>query len=92
MSKLPIPEELVDILCTGTDSQIDASLKPRLQALKHRTDDLVKDELRGIIGDCIAYDLCSGFVLSALQVAIYVGVCGGKLEDVTPVISVRPWN
>jgi hypothetical protein len=87
---LPIPDELIDHLCTGSDSQIDASIKPNLQKLKGRTDDAVKDEVLEIIGDCISYDLCSGFVLSILQCVFYVDCCSGKIEDAVGRIRVTP--
>ena len=87
---LPISDELIDHLCTGSDRQIDDSLFPRLQALKHRTDESVKTEVREIIGDCIMFSLCSSFVLTVFQTVFYVDCCGGKLEDVLPVIRNRP--
>lgn len=78
---LPIPNELIDSLCTGSDRQIDEELKPRLQALKGREDDGVKEEVLQIIGDCVNYSLCSGFVLTVLQAVIYVDMCGGNIDE-----------
>lgn len=77
-----IPSELLDHLCEGSDRQLDASLKPRLQALKGREiDEALKAEVLSIIADCVNYSLCSGFVLSILQTFVWVQICGGKLED-----------
>lgn len=78
---LPIPNELIDTLCSGSDRQIDEELKPRLKALKGREDDGVKEEVLQIIGDCINYSLCSGFVLTVLQTVIYVDMCGGNIDE-----------
>ena len=78
--------ELIDQLCTGSDRQLDESLKPRLQALK--TSDDVLGDLRGICGDIINGSLASGFVLVVLQ-RIYVAQ-GGELNDVVGKIHITP--
>lgn len=78
---LPIPNKLIDMLCLGSDRQIDEELKPRLQALRGREDEGVKAEVLQIIGDCINYSLCSGFVLTVLQKVIYVDMCGGNIDE-----------
>lgn len=85
---LPIPDELIDHLCSGSDRMIDESIKPDLQRLKGRTDDKVKDDLLDIIGQCINGSLCSGFVLKILQLNLYVDICGGNLEDAVGKIRV----
>jgi hypothetical protein len=87
---LPIPDELIDHLCTGSDNMLDASIKPGLLKLKGRTDEAVKGEVLQIIADCINGSLCSGFVLSILQTVVYVSLCGGELEECLPTIRVTP--
>ena len=85
----PIPDEFIDLLCQGSDNQIDACLKPRLQALKGRVDSGVKNEVHGIIADCVNGSLCSGFTLTILQTVMWTQMCGGKLEDAVGKIRSR---
>jgi hypothetical protein len=87
---LPIPNEIIDSLCAGSDRQVDKKLKLRLQALKGREDDGVKEEVLQIIGDCINYSLCSGFVLTVLQTVIYVDICGGNIDEAVGKIKSVP--
>jgi hypothetical protein len=84
----PIPGEVIEALCLGSESQIDAELKPRLRELSDKSGQEVMDKLREIIREIVLYDLGSAFVLGALQI-VYVG-SGGKKEDVTPVIRCTP--
>jgi hypothetical protein len=86
----PIPDEFIDLLSQGSDTQLDASLKPRLQLLKGRADDGVKTEVLAIISDCINGSLCSGFVLTILQTVVWVEMCGGKLDDAVGKIRCTP--
>lgn len=44
--------EMIDLLCSMPNDQVNDSLKPRLQALKKETHSEILDELLGIIEDC----------------------------------------
>jgi hypothetical protein len=87
-----IPSDLIDNLCKAPDSQIDASIKSDLLLLKNRSCEDAKADLLDIIGRCIDYSLCSGFVLSILQGVLYVDVCGGKMEDCVGRVRSDPFN
>ena len=77
-----IPEkrdEMIDLLCQGSDRQIDDCVKPRLQALKGRANEDVKDELLGIIDDCVYAALTSDFTITAMN--IMWENCGGTKQE-----------
>lgn len=76
-----MPDDLLEMLCEGSDRQIDDCIKPRLLALRGRSCAEAKGDLLGIIGDCINGSLCSSFVLTTLQLVLYVDFCGGKPEE-----------
>lgn len=61
-------DELIDLLCTGSDRQIDPCIFPRLQALKGKPDGDIKDELLAILDDCAYGSLASDFVMHVLHV------------------------
>lgn len=60
-------EEAIDLLCGMSDRALDDKAKPRLKALKGRTDEDVKDELLGIIDDCVYAAWCSDFEIQVLH-------------------------
>lgn len=71
--------EMIDHLCTGSDRMLDDCVKPRLQALKGRPLEDVKDELLGIIDDCVYAALTSDFVVQVLHI-LWLN-CGGSEQE-----------
>ncbi len=59
--------DLIDVLIQAPDRQLDDKLKPRLTALKNRPLPEIKDELLGIIDDCVFGSLTSGMVIRLLH-------------------------
>ena len=70
-------DSVIDLVCQGSDRQLDESVKPRLQALKDRDD--IKDELLGIIDDCAYAGLASDFTMQTLHV-LWLQVGGSEEE------------
>ncbi len=61
-------KELVDGLCKGSDRQIDASCKPRLQALLTTPMPARRIKLLEILDDCVYASLSSDFVVRVLNI------------------------
>ncbi len=72
-------DEMIDALCQASDEQLDASVNPRLQSLKARANDDMKDELLGIIDDCCYASLTSDFTISLMRI-IWMN-CGGTEQE-----------
>ena len=60
-----IDEKIIEMLCISSDRALDDRIKPRLRALVGRDD--IKDELMGIIDDCVFAGLTSDLVISILH-------------------------
>lgn len=71
---------VIDQMCKLSDNALDAMIKPRLQALRGRPDIEIKDELLGIIDDCVAGSLTSDLMIYCLRKMWER--CGGTKEEI----------
>lgn len=79
---------LIDHLCTGPDSQLDECIKPRLQALRELPFSEAKDQLLGIIDDCVYASLCSDFVILVLNI-MWKTLGGTEIESLQRLILLK---
>lgn len=70
---------VIDKLCEGSNTQINAIVKPRLQALKGKSKEQCCVELKSILDDCVYSALCSDFVIQVLD--MLWKQCGGSHEQ-----------
>ena len=70
--------ELVQMVRTGSDTQIDNSIKELLNSIE--TEKELKNKLPDIIDDCVQYSLVSTFVLNHL---IWVNACFGTDDAIS---------
>jgi hypothetical protein len=74
-------DEIFDIICRLSEQVLDPVVIPRLQALKNRSSEDIKDELLGIIDDIVFCAWSSDFIISVLH-KVWIS-SGGKEEELT---------
>jgi hypothetical protein len=60
-------DEMIDILCTMSDRQVEPCVKPRLREIKGRPNAEVLDEFMGIIDDCVFAAWTSDFEIKVMH-------------------------
>jgi hypothetical protein len=60
-------DKIFGILCSISDQQFDASAKRRLAAMIGRPNEDIKDELLGLVDDCVYYAWSGGFEIATLR-------------------------
>ena len=60
-------DKMISILCSMSDRQVEPCVKPRLQAIKGRSNAEVLDEFLGIIDDCVFYAWTSDFEIQTMH-------------------------
>ena len=61
-------DKMIGILCSISDQQFDAAAKKRLSAMIGRPNEDIKDELLGLIDDCVYYSWSGGFEITTLRI------------------------
>lgn len=72
-------DEMIGILCELSDKQFEPCAKERLKAIVGRTDNEAKDELLGLIDDCVFCAWCSNFEIKIMN--ILWEMSGGTPEE-----------
>lgn len=49
------------------DTQIDSSVTGRIESLIGKDQEIVKEEMKKILDDCVAYSLCSDFSVAVMD-------------------------
>jgi len=73
-------DEMLTILSSAPDSQIDKSVTKRLKSLVGKSIPEIKTEVMHCIDDCVNGSLASGFALNGLHLLFEIHL-GGKPED-----------
>ncbi len=62
-------DQLLQTLSEAPDSQIDASITPRIKSLVGVNDEIVASELKTILDECAVSSLASDFAMNVLHQA-----------------------
>lgn len=73
-------DDILFMLCELSEDQLDPSVKTKLLALVGLSCKDTKDKLLAILDDCVAGSLCSGFVITTLDL-LWRDFCGGTQEE-----------
>ena len=73
-------DEMLQILSTAPDSQLDKLITEKLKSLIGKPFPEIKTEIMHCIDDCVYGSLSSGFALQALHI-LHEAHLGGKHED-----------
>ena len=73
-------DEFISLMSQAPERQLDKSIVDRLDRLKGKPIEEIKDEFLKCIDDCQMYSLASGFSIVSMKV-IYETILYGKKED-----------
>ena len=75
-------DTLLELLATASDSQIDETITKRLLELVGKKPEVVVEELKTILDNCVHASLASGFAIVAIENIL--AVAQEKCEDSGP--------